>query len=251
MMKTNDKAETAHETEIRETESPDNQLNIPMAVPIITLDGPSGTGKGTLCHLLAAHLGWHALDSGSIYRVLAFAAKKNNIALDDAKGLSELGLALDVSFLTNKELQPAVLLDNVEVTEQIRSEICSQDASKIAVIPEVRQALLARQRAFAKPPGLVTDGRDMGTVVFPAAFLKIFLFARDEVRANRRYFQLKEKGIDVTLAQVVDELSKRDARDSQRLAAPLKPADDALLLDTSDLNIVEVFDEVLKLINRG
>jgi cytidylate kinase len=219
-------------------------------VPVITLDGPSGTGKGTICHLLANHLQWHVLDSGSIYRVLALTLQRRQIALDNIVEIVQLAHALNLRFETGENLESRALLDNEDVFDAIRSEACGQDASKIAAIPEVRTALLARQRAFAQLPGLVTDGRDMGTVVFPEAFLKIFLFATDEVRAKRRYFQLKEKGIDVTLAQVVDELSKRDARDSTRLCAPLKPAEDAVILDTSELNIDQVFARILKLLDK-
>lgn len=219
--------------------------------PVIALDGPSGTGKGTICHLLANHLNWHVLDSGSIYRVLAFAAKKNQISFDDIPKMVQLAHALDLRFETDSQLRSRAILNGKDVFDEIRTENCGQDASKIAVNPDIRNALLARQRAFAKLPGLVTDGRDMGTVVFPDAYLKIYLFATDEIRAKRRYLQLKEKGINVTLAQVVDELSKRDARDSSRLCAPLKPAEDAVIFDTSKLDIEQVFKNVLQLIKGG
>lgn len=218
--------------------------------PVITLDGPSGTGKGTLCHMLANHLGWHVLDSGCLYRVLAYAARQKGIAFENIDQLVELACKLDLNFETDPHLQSRVLLDGQNVFDAIRSESCGQDASRIAVIPEVRQALLERQRAFARHPGLVTDGRDMGTVVFPDALLKIYLFASAEVRAQRRYLQLKEKGIDVSLAQVVDELNQRDERDTARLHAPLKPADDSVFVDTSGLTIVQAFDNVLKLLGE-
>jgi cytidylate kinase len=219
------------------------------SIPVITLDGPSGTGKGTLCHMLANHLGWHILDSGCIYRVLAYAARQKAISFTDVDALVSLSHQLQVRFETDSHLNSTVLLEGNNVFDQIRGEQCGQDASIIAVIPEVRSALLARQRAFAKAPGLVTDGRDMGTVVFPEASLKIYLYASAETRAQRRYFQLKEKGIDVSLAQVVDELEKRDTRDSARAHAPLKPALDAVQIDTTGLTIVQVFNYVLELVN--
>ncbi|QRN03923.1 (d)CMP kinase [Legionella sp. MW5194] len=219
-------------------------------VPVITIDGPSGTGKGTICHMLADHLDWHVLDSGAIYRVLAYALRKNRIDFNQIQDIVKLAHSLDVRFETDPHQQSRVILDGEDVYDQLRSEQCGQDASVIAAIPEVREALLQRQRAFAQPPGLVTDGRDMGTVIFPDAVLKIYLDASAEERAARRYFQLKEKGIDVSLAQVVDELAKRDARDTQRSHAPLKPASDAVRIDTTGLTIVQVFDNVLKLIGQ-
>jgi len=217
-------------------------------IPVITLDGPSGTGKGTLCHMLANHLGWHVLDSGCIYRVLAYAARQKGIAFDDIPKMVELATNLDLSFETDPHLKSKVILEGQDVFDLIRREECGQDASRIAVVPEIRQALLARQRNFAQKPGLVTDGRDMGTVVFPDALLKIYLFASAEIRAERRYLQLKEKGIDVSLAQVVDELNQRDARDTARLHAPLKPAEDSVFVDTTGLTIVQAFNNVLKLL---
>ena len=219
-------------------------------VPVITLDGPSGTGKGTICHLLANHLDWHVLDSGCIYRVLAYAVRKRAIDFSDIGNIVNLAHCLNVRFETDPHFKSSVFLDEQDVFEEIRSEECGQDASKIAVVPEIREALLARQRAFAKFPGLVTDGRDMGTVVFPDANLKVYLYASAEARAERRFFQLKEKGINVSLAQVVDELTKRDARDMGRKHAPLKPAEDAVQLDTTGLTIVQVFNNVLKLVNE-
>ncbi len=219
-------------------------------VPVITLDGPSGTGKGTICHLLAKHLHWNMLDSGAIYRVLAYAARKNKIEAHEIDQLTHLARTLDLRFESVGDNESKVILDNVSIEELIRTEQCGQDASKIAVIPEVRAALLERQRAFARMPGLVTDGRDMGTVVFPNAFLKIFLYANEEERANRRFLQLKEKQINVSLAQVVEELAKRDARDIARTHAPLKPAEDAVQIDTTGLSIVQVFNIVLKLIDE-
>lgn len=220
-------------------------------VPVITLDGPSGTGKGTLCHLLAKKLNWHFLDSGALYRVLAFAAKKNNIDYNNVNQLVDLAHGLHLRFELEDTDTSLVILDDENISEAIRSEQCGQQASQIAAIPEVRAALLERQRAFATYPGLVTDGRDMGTVVFPNAILKIYLYASEQERAMRRYLQLKEKNIHVSLAQVVDELAKRDARDMARTHSPLKPADDAVLIDTTGLTVLEVFEKVLKLTPGG
>ena len=220
------------------------------SVPVITLDGPSGTGKGTLCHLLAQHLQWNMLDSGAIYRVLAYAARKNKIKPQEVLQLTELALSLDLHFKSSPDNTSQVILDNENVSNAIRSEQCGQDASQIAAIPEIRLALLDRQRHFAKPPGLVTDGRDMGTVVFPKAILKIFLYASEEERANRRYVQLKEKEINVSLAQVVEELVKRDTRDTARSHAPLKPAADSVQIDTTQLTVMQVLDIVLKLVKE-
>ncbi|HAT8938197.1 TPA: (d)CMP kinase [Legionella pneumophila subsp. pneumophila] len=219
-------------------------------VPVITLDGPSGTGKGTICHLVAKRLHWNMLDSGAIYRVLAYAARKNSIEPNDIKKLTALARSLNLRFESSADNESKVILDDENVSPQIRSEQCGQDASQIAVIPEVRAALLERQRNFAQFPGLVTDGRDMGTVVFPNAVLKVYLYASAEERANRRYLQLQDNGINVSLAQVVEELAKRDARDTARTHAPLKPAEDAVLIDTTGLTIVQVFNIVLKLIDE-
>lgn len=219
-------------------------------VPIITIDGPSGTGKGTICHMLAEHLGWHFLDSGALYRVLAFAAVKYQVDLDNVGKLVPLAQALNLRFEVDTVGRSIIYLDNQNVSSDIRTEQCGQNASKIAVIPEVREALLARQRAFATPPGLVTDGRDMGTVVFPNAQLKIYLTASTEERAARRYLQLQESGNNASLAQVVDELVKRDARDTARTHSPLKPAEDAVLIDTTGLTIVQVFANVLQLVDK-
>lgn len=216
-------------------------------VPVITLDGPSGTGKGTLCHRLADHLGWHFLDSGALYRILAFVARKQEIAFSEIDQLVSLAHGLKLRFGVANE-SGLVYIDGHEISHEIRTEQCGQDASKAAAIPAVREALLARQRAFAVSPGLVTDGRDMGSVVFPDAILKIYLYASPEERANRRYLQLKNIGNDVSLAQVIDELAERDARDTTRSHSPLKPADDAILVDTTGLTIDQVFDKVLQLV---
>ena len=189
------------------------------------------------------------LDSGAIYRVLAFAARKNGLDLSEVEKLTDLARTLDLRFNSTEDHSSQVILDNEDISAAIRSEKCGQDASQIAVIAEVRQALLERQRNFARLPGLVTDGRDMGTVVFPKAVLKVFLYASTEERANRRYLQLKEQGNNVSLAQVVEELVKRDTRDTARTHAPLKPAADAVQIDTTGLTIVQVFNSVLELVN--
>lgn len=217
-------------------------------VPIITIDGPSGTGKGTISHRLASYLNWHFLDSGAIYRVLALAAVKQSIGFNDIDQLVVLANHLDLRFEIDPGQSSHIFLDGQNISADIRTEECGQNASKIAVIPEVREALLGRQRAFAVPPGLVTDGRDMGTVVFPNAKLKIYLDASLEERAKRRFLQLKESGNNASLAQVVDELIKRDARDSARVHSPLRPAADAVLIDTTGLTVVQVFNNVLQLV---
>ncbi|WP_133127445.1 (d)CMP kinase [Legionella nagasakiensis] len=219
--------------------------------PVITLDGPSGTGKGTISLMLARHFGWHFLDSGALYRVLAYAAKRKSIDFDDIEAMVTLAHALDLRFEVNEKNISHVFLDKENISDAIRSERCGQDASQIAAIPEIRKALLSRQRAFAKLPGLVTDGRDMGTVVFPNAILKIYLDASLEERASRRYLQLKEKGNDVSLAQVVEELARRDERDTARTHSPLKPAPDAVQIDTTKLTIVQVFNNVLQLAKKS
>ena len=225
-------------------------MNNEKQVPVITIDGPSGTGKGTICHMLAEQLGWNFLDSGALYRVLAFAATQRNIDLNAVERLVPLAHSLDLRFEVDAKKQCMVLLDEQDITHGIRTEQCGQSASKIAAFPGVREALLARQRAFAKSPGLVTDGRDMGTVVFPDAILKVYLYASTEERAARRYLQLKESGNDASLAQVVDELVKRDARDMARSHSPLRPAEDAVSIDTTGLTIVQVFNNVLQLANE-
>lgn len=216
-------------------------------IPVITIDGPGGTGKGTICHALARALGWHCLDSGAIYRVFALAAKWHHFSVQQIQSLVELAHHLDLKFDTSSEHGHIAYLEGKNVSEEIRSEICGQWASEYAQIPEVRASLLERQRRFAKSPGLVTDGRDMGTVVFPNAKLKIFLTASIEERAQRRWLQLQAQGNHVSLEQVVDELSKRDERDKNRAVAPLLPAKDAILVDTTAKSIGQVLDFVLQL----
>ncbi len=211
-------------------------------VPIITVDGPSGAGKGTLCSMLASQYNMHLLDSGAIYRVLAVAARHHGILTDDADCLAPLATGLDVTFSVLQE-QNRVMLEGEDVTDEIRKEDVGIDASKVAAIPLVREALLRRQRAFAEAPGLIADGRDMGSVVFPQALAKVFLVASAEVRAQRRYNQLKEKGQDVKISRLLVDIQERDERDRNRSAAPLIAADDAFIIDSTSLNISQVFEK--------
>ena len=218
-------------------------------IPVITVDGPSGTGKGTVCSYLADWLKWHFLDSGALYRVLALAADKRGIHSDDELALEKLAKNLNVEFEVAKAGSLVnVILDGKEVNDEIRTETCGNAASVIAPIASVRKALLSRQRAFHKAPGLVADGRDMGTVVFPDATLKIYLTASADERAKRRYKQLKEKGISANLRDLSAEIALRDERDSTRIASPLKPAEDAIVIDTSELDIDTVVAKISGLI---
>ena len=215
-------------------------------VPVITIDGPSGSGKGTVAALLAAKLGWNFLDSGALYRLLAFAARNHGVDLTNEEALKLLAAHLDVQFGASKGGDGMqIVLEGEDVTQAIRNEQVGAGASQVAALPVVREALLQRQMAFREPPGLVADGRDMGTVVFPDAPLKIFLTASAEERARRRYLQLKNKGDDVNLASLLDEIRARDERDTGREVAPLRPADDAVQLDSTDLSIEQVLGQIL------
>ncbi|MCQ4258369.1 (d)CMP kinase [Stutzerimonas stutzeri] len=215
-------------------------------VPVITIDGPSGSGKGTVAALLAAKLGWNFLDSGALYRLLAFAARNHGVDLTNEEALKLLAAHLDVQFGASKGGNGMqIVLEGEDVTQAIRNEQVGAGASQVAALPVVREALLQRQKAFREPPGLVADGRDMGTVVFPDAPLKIFLTASAEERARRRYLQLKGKGDDVNLASLLDEIRARDERDTGREVAPLKPADDAVHLDSTNLSIEQVLGQIL------
>ena len=222
-------------------------------IPVICLDGPSGVGKGTICLAVAEHLGWHILDSGSLYRITALQVSRffpvQDVDTVEESQLYDIASNLSVSYeQSNNEL--VILLAGEDITQLIRNEEMGAKASQIAAIPAVREALLARQRAFLQQPGLVADGRDMGTVVFPDAVLKIYLTASPEERAQRRYKQLKDKGIGVNLASLVDELRQRDERDMNRQAAPLKPAEDAIIIDTTELDIKQVTDTVMNWVDQ-
>ncbi len=210
-------------------------------VPVIAIDGPSASGKGTVAARVAQQLAWHCLDSGSLYRIVAVAALRDRVALDDESTLSALAAELPAVFDSGR-----VLLGTEDVTDAIRSEEASSGASRVAVLSGVRAGLLARQRAYRQPPGLVAEGRDMGSVVFPDAPLKIFLTASVESRAERRYKQLKEKGLPATLAGLLQDLRDRDARDSGRSVAPLQKCADALLLDTTGMTIDESVERVVQ-----
>jgi len=223
------------------------------AIPVICLDGPSGVGKGTICLAVAEHLGWHILDSGSLYRITALQVSRlfpdqDVDSINDSQ-LSDIAYNLSVSYVKNND-ELVILLADEDITQLVRNEKIGSIASQIAAIPAVREALLARQKAFLQPPGLVADGRDMGTVVFPDSVLKIFLTASPEERAKRRYKQLKDKGIDVNLSSLVEELHLRDERDMNRQAAPLKPASDAIIIDTTTLSIEQVTDEVMNWVDK-
>ncbi|KGE05329.1 (d)CMP kinase [Pseudohaliea rubra] len=223
-----------------------------MTAPVITVDGPGGAGKGTLCHLLARHLGWHLLDSGALYRVTAQACLQAGVAWEDEAGAAAIAMALDVVFRPAPEGAVSVLLGGEDVSRAIRTEEGGRGASMVAAYPQVRSALLDRQRAFRRAPGLVADGRDMGTVVFPDAPLKIFLTASAEERARRRHLQLLEKGESVSLPRLLEDIRERDARDSRRAVAPLMPADDALHVDSTSIPVAGVVRRVLRVaVERG
>lgn len=216
-------------------------------IPVITIDGPSGSGKGTVAQMLAQKLTWHLLDSGALYRALAFAAQKHQIPYKDTVSLIRLALDLQVDFKTSRIGHfPGIFLENEEISIDIRSEKCGNLASIVSAIPEVREALLKRQRDFLRLPGLIADGRDMGTVVFPQAQLKIYLDATPEERAKRRVLQLKKQGIDASLAAILSDLKARDERDKNRTVAPLKPADDAVVIDSSHLDAASVTQLILE-----
>jgi len=215
------------------------------SIPVITIDGPGGAGKGTICRCVAASLGWMLLDSGALYRLVGLDAVQKGIDLDDEQALATLARELDIEFLPGDE-QVGVWLAGQEVSGDIRSENAGLAASQVAAKPAVRTALIERQREFQRPPGLVADGRDMGSVVFPAAALKIFLTASVEERARRRYKQLKDKGIDVSLSALSKAMADRDRLDTERSVAPLKACDDARILDTTSMSIDEVVSQVLE-----
>jgi cytidylate kinase len=223
------------------------QASSPAAVPVIAIDGPSGSGKGTISRAVADALQWHLLDSGALYRLVALAARRAAVALDDAPALARLATRAAIRFGSGATGGERVWLDGAEVTGDIRTEAAGGDASRVAAIAAVRAALLARQRAFAVPPGLVADGRDMGTVVFPGAPVKIFLTASLEERALRRHNQLTVKGVTATLAALSLEIAERDRRDISRSASPLVASADAVVLDTTGMPVNAVVDRVLEI----
>ncbi|WP_151669625.1 (d)CMP kinase [Nitrincola schmidtii] len=214
-------------------------------VPIITVDGPSGSGKGTICQRLAQQMDWHLLDSGALYRLTALAAHHHGISMEDEESIKVVAAHLDVQFLASHTTEIKIVLEGEEVTDAIRAEKIGSDASVVASMPTVRQALLQRQRDFAATPGLIADGRDMGTVVFPEARLKIYLDASAEERASRRYKQLISKGVSASLEDILSDIKARDERDMNRTISPLKPAPDAVILDTTRMTIEEVLEVVL------
>jgi CMP/dCMP kinase len=216
-------------------------------VPVLTIDGPSGSGKGTVSRAVARALGWGLLDSGALYRLVALAGRRAGVPLDQGAALARVAQQLDIRFGSNTQGGEIVWLAGEDVTREVRTESAGNDASKVAALPAVRAALLERQRRFAAPPGLVADGRDMGTVVFPDAGLKIFLDASPDERAARRHKQLKEKGVAATLAALSLEIAERDRRDSTRAIAPLVASADAVLLDTTGVSIESVVEQVLAL----
>ncbi len=218
-------------------------------VPVVTIDGPSGSGKGTVGQLVAQKLGWHFLDSGAMYRIAGLAAERAGVDLRDEQAVARIAREMRVEFVPRQPGETiGVMLDGEDAGEAIRTEEGGRRASIVAALPGVRRTLLDKQRSFRRPPGLVADGRDMGTTVFPDAILKIFLTATPEARAMRRYNQLKEKGFGANLPQLLEEIRERDARDAGRSASPLRPAPDACILDSSPLGISEVVDRVFALL---
>ncbi len=219
--------------------------------PVITIDGPSGSGKGTICRMLAQTLGWHLLDSGALYRLLAMAAKNHSVAFEDEATLEVLAGHLDAQFITDElDGRTQTILEGEDVTDTMRTEEWGNAASIVGALPAVRQALLDRQRAFREWPGLIADGRDMGTVIFPDAQLKIFLVASREERAKRRFLQLQGKGIKANIEQILDDIVERDDRDIKRAVAPLKPAADAMLIDTTGVDVDDVLHRVMQQVEK-
>ncbi len=217
-----------------------------MQARIITIDGPSGSGKGTIANLLSKHLGWHCLDSGALYRLTGLAVERAGISTENVKKVNEIVRNMDITFHPD-----GIRMGSEDVTDAIRTERVGNMASRVAAIPEVRAELLDWQRNYVREPGLVADGRDMGTIVFPAAAVKIFLTASAEERAKRRYKQLKEKGLDVKLNSLIEEIRERDDRDRNRSVAPLKAAEDALVVESTRLSIQDVFNRILERVRNA
>lgn len=221
---------------------------VPSNVPVLTIDGPSGSGKGTIARAVARRLGWHFLDSGALYRAVGIAAGWADLDLRDRDALARCAKETRIEVVEQAAAEPRIFVNGVDATDDLRTETAGAAASAIAAVPSVRNALVARQRAFRQEPGLVADGRDMGTVIFSDAPFKVFLTASAAERADRRYKQLKDKGLDVTLDGLLREILARDARDAQRTVAPLKPADDAVVIDSTGVPIDAVVEQVLALL---
>lgn len=222
------------------------------AIPVLTIDGPSGSGKGTISRFVADRLGWHLLDSGALYRAVGYAAGMAGLDLSDAEAVTRSAETTRISFRDPKDGgETRVIVNGLDATDDLRTETCGAAASAIAAIPGVRAALFDKQRGFRRLPGLVADGRDMGTVIFPDARFKVFLTASAEERARRRYKQLKEKGLGVKLATLLHEIEARDARDAARAVAPLRPAEDAISIDTTGMPVDAVVEAVLALVQRA
>ena len=219
--------------------------------PVLAIDGPGGAGKGTICQLVAKKLGWHLLDSGALYRLTALAASKHGVELDNEDSVAVLAKHLDVQFIPQDEGLVHTILEGEDVSTDIRTEQVGSMASKVASLPAVRQALLERQRDFAQAPGVVADGRDMGTVVFPDAPVKIYLTASAEERAKRRFLQMQEKGVDSDIEEILRDIQERDDRDMNREIAPLKPAVDSLVVESTNMSIEQVLDVVMTELKRA
>lgn len=226
-------------------------MNQVKSVPVLTIDGPGGAGKGTICHKVAKQLGWHLLDSGALYRLTAVAAQKHGVELTNEASVAVLAKHLDVQFIPQDDGLVNTILEGEDVSLDIRTEEVGAMASKVAALPQVREALLERQRDFAQAPGVVADGRDMGTVVFPQAPVKIYLTASAEERAKRRYLQLKDKGVEADVIKILAEIQERDERDMNREVAPLKPADNALIVECTNMSIEQVLDVVMTELKRS